>query len=45
MKESSVQIRYKDNPVLLDKILQDMQNRLWKSLSGLIMHLEELTNL
>lgn len=45
MKENSVQIRFKEDPVLLDKILQDMQNRLWKSLSGLIMHLEELTSL
>lgn len=28
MKENSVQIRYKDNPVLLDKVLQDMQTTL-----------------
>ena len=32
MKESSVQIRYKDNPVLLDKILQDMQKSLMEKL-------------
>lgn len=25
MKEKTVQIRYKDNPVLLDKVIQDMQ--------------------
>ena len=35
MKESSVQIRYKDNPVLLDKILQDMQKSLMKKLKWL----------
>lgn len=28
MKENSVQIRYKSNPVLLDKVLQDMQTTL-----------------
>lgn len=28
MKENSVQIRYKENPVLLDKVLQDMQTTL-----------------
>lgn len=28
MKENSVQIRYKSNPVLLDKVLQDMQTAL-----------------
>ena len=35
MKESSVQIRYKDNPVLLDKILQDMQKSLMEKLKWL----------
>lgn len=35
MKESSVQIRYKQNPVLLDKILQDMQTSLTKKLKWL----------
>lgn len=35
MKESSVQIRYKDNPVLLDKILQDMQRSLMEKLMWL----------
>lgn len=35
MKESSVQIRYKDNPVLLDKILQDMQKSLMEKLMWL----------
>jgi len=35
MKESSVQIRYKDNPVLLDKILQDMQKSLVEKLKWL----------
>lgn len=35
MKENSVQIRYKDNPVLLDKVLQDMQTTLLVKLSWL----------
>lgn len=35
MKESSVQIRYKDNPVLLDKILQDLQKALEEKLKWL----------
>lgn len=35
MRENSVQIRYKDNPVLLDKILQDMQKSLMDRLKWL----------
>ena len=35
MKESSVQIRHKDNPVLLDKVLQDMQKSLMERLKWL----------
>lgn len=35
MKENSVQIRYKDNPVLLDKILQDIQKSLMNRLKWL----------
>lgn len=35
MKERSVQIKYKDKPVLLDKILQDMQKALMEKLPWL----------
>lgn len=35
MKESSVQIRYKNNPVLLDKVLQDIQKLLTEKLKWL----------
>lgn len=35
MKESSIQVRYKDNPVLLDKILQDIQTSLLEKLKWL----------
>lgn len=35
MKEVSVQIRFKNNPVLLDKILQDMQKSLMDKLKWL----------
>lgn len=35
MKENSVQIRFKDNPVLLDKILQNMQNIFMQKLTWL----------
>ena len=35
MKEESVNIRFKDNPVLLDKILQDMQSGLMSKLKWL----------
>lgn len=35
MKENSVQIRHKENPVLLDKILQDMQKSLMERLPWL----------
>ena len=35
MKESSVQIRYKDEPVLLDKIIQDMQRAFTEKLKWL----------
>lgn len=35
MKENSVQIRFKENPVLLDKILQDMQKSLMNRLKWL----------
>lgn len=35
MKESSVQIRFKQDPVLLDKILQDMQKSLMEKLKWL----------
>lgn len=35
MKEDSVQIRFKENPVLLDKILQDMQKSLMDKLKWL----------
>ena len=35
MKENSVQIRLKENPVLLDKILQDMQKSLMEKLKWL----------
>lgn len=35
MKERTVSIRYKDNPVLLDKVLQDMQKRLMAKLPWL----------
>lgn len=35
MKESSVQIRFKEEPVLLDKILQDMQKTLMQKLTWL----------
>lgn len=35
MKENSVQIRYKDNPVLLDKVLQDIQESLKERLKWL----------
>lgn len=35
MKEQSVQVRYKDNPVLLDKVLQDIQKGLTKRLKWL----------
>ena len=35
MKESSVQIRHKDNPVLLEKVLQDMQKSLMERLKWL----------
>lgn len=35
MKENSVQIRFKEDPVLLDKILQDMQKSLMNKLKWL----------
>lgn len=35
MKEPSVRMRFKDNPVLLDKILQDMQKAFIKKLNWL----------
>lgn len=35
MIESSIQVRFKDNPVLLDKILQDMQTVLMEKLAWL----------
>lgn len=35
MKENSVQVRYKENPVLLDKILQDIQKSLTEKLRWL----------
>ena len=35
MIESSIQVRFKDNPVLLDKILQDMQTVLMDKLAWL----------
>lgn len=35
MKEQSVQIRYKENPVLLDKVLQEIQKSLKAKLSWL----------
>lgn len=35
MRENSVQIRYKENPVLLDKIIQDMQKALMEKLKWL----------
>lgn len=35
MKENTVQIRYKENPVLLDKIIQDMQKSLTSKLKWL----------
>lgn len=35
MKENSVQIRFKEDPVLLDKILQDMQKSLMNGLKWL----------
>ena len=35
MKENSVQIRFKEDPVLLDKILQDMQKSLMNRLKWL----------
>lgn len=35
MRENSVRIRYKENPVLLDKILQDMQKSLMEKLKWL----------
>lgn len=35
MKESSVQVRFKQEPVLLDKILQDMQKSLMEKLKWL----------
>ena len=35
MKENSVQIRFKEDPVLLDKILQDMQKSLMNRLNWL----------
>ena len=35
MKEVSVQVRYKENPVLLDKVLQDMQKALMEKLPWL----------
>ena len=35
MKENSVHLRYKDNPVLLDKILQDLQRSLMNKLQWL----------
>lgn len=35
MKENSVQIRYKDEPVLLDKIIQDMQRAFTEKLKWL----------
>lgn len=35
MKETSVKVRYKDSPVLLDKVLQDMQKALLEKLPWL----------
>ena len=35
MKEATVQIRYKEEPVLLDKVVQDMQKALMENLSWL----------
>lgn len=35
MKETSVRMRYKENPVLLDKVLQDMQKALTQKLTWL----------
>ena len=35
MKENSVHIRFKDNPVLLDKVLQDIQRVLMDRLKWL----------
>lgn len=35
MKENTIQVQYKDNPVLLDKVLQAMQNRLTLKLAWL----------
>ena len=35
MKENTVHIRFKDNPVLLDKVLQDIQKSLTKNLKWL----------